>query len=128
MQAFEKRSLTDATHAIGHISFLSEVALVMVRLLEHHPISHPAEGISGEASQSAEGARGEASQSDGEGDKGWDLFPAAVVDAAKPWPTPSDAQWAEIETISCRCRIWFRAVLISSLTIELCNLHFGSRH
>lgn len=89
MQAFEERSLTDATHAIGHISFLSEVVLVMLSLLERQPISHPAERSSGEVSHSD--------------DNGWDLFPAEVVDAAKPWPTPSVAQWAEIELISCRC-------------------------
>ena len=93
MEAFEERSLTDATHAIGHISFLSEVALVMIRLLERQPLSHPAKGNTGEAPHP-----------DGDDDNGWDLFPAGVVDAAQAWPTPSDAQWVEIETISCRCQ------------------------
>lgn len=89
--AFEARSLTDATHAVGHISFLSEVAHVMVQLLACHPISDPAKGPAGKASHSYKGE-----------DSGWDLFPSGVLDAAQPWPTPSDAQWAEIETISCR--------------------------
>ena len=89
--AFEARSLTDVTHAVGHISFLSEVASVMVQLLKCHPISRPAKGAPGKASRSCKWE-----------DNGWDLFPCGVLDAATPWPTLSDAQWAEIETISCR--------------------------
>lgn len=115
MVAFEERSLTDATHAIGHISFLSEVALVMIRLLDCQPISHPAKGNSGEAWHSDE-----------EDYNGWDLFPAEVVDAAQPWPTPSDAQWAEIETISCRCQNVFHVAFPSSLAMNVSNRHSTS--
>lgn len=72
-EAFEERSLTDSSHENGHVSFLCDVVIVMASLLARQPISGPPEGDD-----------------------------CKMLDAQKPWPTPSEAQWTEIQTISCR--------------------------
>ena len=98
-EAFEERSLTDASHGKGHVSFLCDVARMMARLLARQPISHPPEGDSGQMSHPAEGHSGQMSHPAEGHNRG-------LQDAKKLWSTPTEAQWEEIQTVACRCQLF----------------------
>jgi len=75
-EAFDPKSITDDCQREGDITFMYGVTETMTRLLASQPLSHPPEDYDGD-----------------------------LVDAYPPWPTPTAAQWTEIQTVALRIMV-----------------------